>query len=273
MVTKSQLKKYFETGKIPTQAQFGALIDFIFGTPTEDQTTRPNMTLRLGDGDDSKPIIDGLRICHYVMNDDNIYNYWIFTNSIYQDNDAGISIPLFVIRRTSDRRPNLSVDSSPLEYYIPTEQDLTNWVQQGIDCDSATDSEIHHAMSWRFVEWGGGSGSNKPNIINICYSVPAGEYHSYICVLGYANIDGQPKQIPVQITVTLQSAGDEQVRIDGVYDIRSQPNFADLELRWGTLVGMIDITKEIINTSDSEVYDVLYEIIRYYMTRRNERGL
>lgn len=30
MVTKSQLKQYFETGKIPTQAQFGELIDSIF---------------------------------------------------------------------------------------------------------------------------------------------------------------------------------------------------------------------------------------------------
>lgn len=33
MVTKSQLKQYFETGKIPTQAQFGELIDF-FHAPT-----------------------------------------------------------------------------------------------------------------------------------------------------------------------------------------------------------------------------------------------
>lgn len=30
MATKSQLKQYFETGKIPTQAQFGDLIDSIF---------------------------------------------------------------------------------------------------------------------------------------------------------------------------------------------------------------------------------------------------
>lgn len=30
MATKSQLKQYFETGKIPTQVQFGELIDSIF---------------------------------------------------------------------------------------------------------------------------------------------------------------------------------------------------------------------------------------------------
>lgn len=29
MATKSQLKQYFETGKIPTQAQFGDLFVFI----------------------------------------------------------------------------------------------------------------------------------------------------------------------------------------------------------------------------------------------------
>lgn len=38
MATKAQLKQYFETGKIPTQAQFGELIDSIFniiGSPDD----------------------------------------------------------------------------------------------------------------------------------------------------------------------------------------------------------------------------------------------
>lgn len=38
MATKSQLKKYFETGKIPTQAQFGELIDYIAPTYCETPT-------------------------------------------------------------------------------------------------------------------------------------------------------------------------------------------------------------------------------------------
>ena len=74
MATKSQLKQYFETGKIPTQVQFGELIDFIQPLITDNVTDRPNQTLLFG-GDTPNPIINGLRIIHYYENDDNIYNY------------------------------------------------------------------------------------------------------------------------------------------------------------------------------------------------------
>ena len=40
MATKSQLKQYFETGKIPTQAQFGDLIDYI--APMVDDNNNNN---------------------------------------------------------------------------------------------------------------------------------------------------------------------------------------------------------------------------------------
>ena len=46
MATKSQLKQYFETGKIPTQAQFGELIDFVQPLISDDSRDRPNQTLR-----------------------------------------------------------------------------------------------------------------------------------------------------------------------------------------------------------------------------------
>lgn len=36
MAIKSQLKTYFETGKIPTQAQFAELIDSLLSIPSED---------------------------------------------------------------------------------------------------------------------------------------------------------------------------------------------------------------------------------------------
>ena len=67
MATKSQLKQYFKTGKIPTQAQFAELIDFIQPLISDDVTNRPNQTLLFG-GDTPKPIINGLRIIHYYEN-------------------------------------------------------------------------------------------------------------------------------------------------------------------------------------------------------------
>ena len=167
MATKSQLKQYFETGKIPTQAQFGELIDFVQPLITDDVTDRPNQTLLFG-GDTPNPIINGLRIIHYYENYDTIYNYWIFTNEAGGNNQSGISIPMFVIKRISSEEPNLSLDMPNLEYAIPTREQLTAWVQQGHDCDTADADTLHSALTYlTFKPWPEGGGSKFPRVAYI----------------------------------------------------------------------------------------------------------
>lgn len=168
MATKAQLKQYFETGKIPTQAQFGELIDFVQPLISDDSGDRPNQTLLFG-GDTPNPIINGLRIVHYYLNDDNIYNYWIFTNEAGKNNRFGISIPMFVIKSVSSEEPNLSLDMLILEYAIPTRKQLTNWVQQGYDCDTADAKTLHSALTLylTFKPWPEDSGSKFPKVAYI----------------------------------------------------------------------------------------------------------
>lgn len=167
MATKAQLKQYFETGKIPTQAQFGELIDFVQPLISDDSGDRPNQTLLFG-GDTPNPIINGLRIVHYYENDDTIYNYWIFTNETGGNNQSGISIPMFVIKRISSEEPNLSLDMPNLEYAIPTKEQLTNWVQQGYDCDTADANTLHSALTYlTFKPWPEGGGSEFPRVAYI----------------------------------------------------------------------------------------------------------
>lgn len=167
MATKSQLKQYFETGKIPTQAQFGELIDFVQPLISDDVSDRLNQTLLFG-GDTPNPIINGLRIVHYYENDDTIYNYWIFTNEAGGNNQSGISIPMFVIKRISSEEPNLSLDMPNLEYAIPTREQLTNWVQQGYDCDAADGDTLHSALTYlTFKPWSEGGGSEFPRVAYI----------------------------------------------------------------------------------------------------------
>ena len=167
MATKSQLKQYFETGKIPTQAQFGELIDFIQPFITDNVTDRPNQTLLFG-GDTPNPIINGLRIIHYYENDETIYNYWIFTNEAGGNNLSGISIPMFVIKRISSEEPNLSLDMPDLKYAIPTREQLTNWIQQGYDCDTADADTLHSALTYlTFKPWSEGGGSEFPRVAYI----------------------------------------------------------------------------------------------------------
>lgn len=167
MATKSQLKQYFETGKIPTQAQFGELIDFVQPLISDNVTDRPNQTLLFG-GDTPNPIINGLRIIHYYENDDTIYNYWIFTNEAGGNNQSGISIPMFVIKRISSEEPNLSLDMPNLEYAIPTREQLTSWVKQGHDCDTADADTLHSALTYlTFKPWSEGGGSEFPRVAYI----------------------------------------------------------------------------------------------------------
>lgn len=167
MATKSQLKQYFKTGEIPTQAQFGELIDFIQPLITDDITDRPNQTLQFG-ADGTKPIVNGLRIVHYYENSDTIYNYWIFTNEAGRNNQSGISIPMFVIKRISSEEPNLSLDMPDLEYAIPTREQLTHWVEQGYDCDTADADTLHSALTYlTFKPWSEGGGSEFPRVAYI----------------------------------------------------------------------------------------------------------
>lgn len=166
MIIKSQLKHYFETGNIPTQAQFAHLIDFIQPLVRDDEELRPNQTLQFGE-DGTNPIINGLRIVHYHDVDNTICNYWIFTNdAIY--NFLNISIPMFVIKRISTMEPNVSLDMPNLEYAIPTREQLTDWVQQHYNCDTDNDASLHLALThFTFKPWSEGGGSEFPRIAYI----------------------------------------------------------------------------------------------------------
>lgn len=164
MATKKELKEYFSTGKIPTQAQFGELIDFVQPLISDNVTDRPNQTLLFG-GDTPNPIINGLRIIHYYENNDTIYNYWIFINEAGGNNQSGISIPMFVIKRISSEEPNLSPDMPNLEYAIPTREQLNNWVY---DCDTTDAYTLHSALTFlTFKPWSEGGGSEFPRVAYI----------------------------------------------------------------------------------------------------------
>lgn len=167
MATKSQLKQYFETGKIPTQAQFGELIDFFMPQPSDDAGQRSNQTLKFGQDDEiENPIINGLRTVHYKENDTNIYNFWIFTN--YNVNDAGIAVPLFIMFRMSDSNPGIPSSNTKFRYYIPSELEVQSWVSQGVDCDRATDEELWNALqNFQYKDWPEGGGSEFPRVAYI----------------------------------------------------------------------------------------------------------
>lgn len=167
MATKSHLKQYFETGKIPTQAQFGELIDFVQPFITDDVTDRPNQTLRFGE-DGTKPIVNGLRIVHYRDDNDSIFNFWLFTNASNDSNEAGIAVPVFAILRITNIAPDIPSGNDKLQYFIPEAKHIQSWVSLGVDCDTASDADVFNALqNWPFKDWPEGGGSEFPRVAYI----------------------------------------------------------------------------------------------------------
>lgn len=133
MATKSQLKQYFETGKIPTQAQFGELIDYI--APMIDDNNNNNKTIIFGDN--TKPLIDGFRIIHTTVNNMK-YAYYLFTTT---SNDVPVNsvIPYFIIRSSVASNGNSKITT---EIHILSSLEFRTYFSEGIGVLTATDDII-----------------------------------------------------------------------------------------------------------------------------------
>jgi len=133
MATKSQLKQYFETGKIPTQAQFGELIDYI--APMVDDNNNNNKTIIFGDN--TKPFIDGFRIIHTTV-DNTRYAYYLFTMTS-KNVSANSVIPYFIIRSSVANNNNGEIAT---EIHILSNLEVRTYVSKGASALTATDDII-----------------------------------------------------------------------------------------------------------------------------------
>lgn len=147
MAIKSQLKQYFETGKIPTQAQFGELINSFINIPSRNTEDRGNQNLFFGNGEEN-PYIQGVRTVSKIVST-NVITMFIF--STHNNNDTASSFPLFILNRTSTRAASLNNAQATLRYCIPNKLNIDNFVMRGLDCDNSTDDEIITEVSgWEF---------------------------------------------------------------------------------------------------------------------------
>ena len=165
MATKSQLKQYFETGKIPTQAQFAELINSFINIPSQNTKDRGNQNLFFGNGEEN-PYIQGIRTISKANNSSNsVVNMWIF--STYNNNDGKLAIPMFILMRTNTKNPGLLPGNNTLRYCIPDILNIETFVQQGVDCNTSTDDDIFNTVyNWQFKPFGEG-GSTFPRVAYI----------------------------------------------------------------------------------------------------------
>lgn len=185
MATKSQLKQYFETGKIPTQAQFGNLIDSIFNI-----IGSPDGSLNInGDENNIKLSIKNYRSLHGVyMSQLSVSLHLFFNNDIKNGTKP---VPVFIIFSTVNNLIN-SVNAN-IKYAVPNVTLLKSMTDDNLDYLTASLDVIirrFDALKIKYYDLVPKEEKvKKPSIVTIMYTDIYNTSYVYNCIMGMGNID------------------------------------------------------------------------------------
>lgn len=182
MATKSQLKQYFETGKIPTQAQFGELIDSIFNI-----ISSPDGSLNInGDENNIKLSIKNYRSLHGLyMSQLSVSLHLFFNNDIKNGTKP---VPVFIIFSTVNNLTN-PVNAN-IKYAVPNVTLLKSMTDDNLDYLTANLDIIIRRFTALKIEYYDlipkEEEVKKPSIITIMYTDSYNNDISYIynCIMG-----------------------------------------------------------------------------------------
>lgn len=185
MATKSQLKQYFETGKIPTQAQFGELIDSIFNI-----IGSPDGSLNINsDENNIKLSIKNYRSLHGVyMSQSSVSLHLFFNNDIKNGTKP---VPVFIIFSTVNNLIN-SVNAN-IKYAVPNVTLLKSMTDDNLDYLTASLDVIIRrfaALKIRYYDLVPKEEEvKKPSIVTIMYTNTDNTIYVHNCIMGMGNID------------------------------------------------------------------------------------
>lgn len=185
MATKSQLKQYFETGKIPTQAQFGELIDSIFNI-----IGSPDGSLNInGDENNIKLSIKNYRSLHGVyMSQLSVSLHLFFNNDIKNGTKP---VPIFIIFSTVNSLIN-NVNAS-VKYAVPNVTLLKSMTDDKVDYLTASlDVIIRRFTALKITYYDlvpKEEEVKKPSIVTIMYVDTDSTSYVYNCIMGMGNIN------------------------------------------------------------------------------------
>lgn len=180
MATKSQLKQYFETGKIPTQAQFGDLIDSIFNI-----IGSPDGSLNInGDENNIKLSIKNYRSLHGVyMSQSSVSLHLFFNNDIKNGTKP---VPVFIIFSTVNNLTN-PVNAN-IKYAVPNVTLLKSMTDDKLDYLTASLDVIIRRFSDLNITYYDlvpkEEEVKKPSIVTIMYVDIDNISYIYNCIMG-----------------------------------------------------------------------------------------
>lgn len=185
MATKSQLKQYFETGKIPTQAQFGNLIDSIFNI-----IGSPDGSLNInGDENNIKLSIKNYRSLHSIyLSQLSVSLHLFFNNDIKNGTKP---VPVFIIFSTVNNLINSPYAN--IRYAIPNATLLKSMTDDNLDYLTASLDVIFQRFGALKITYYDlvpkEKEVKKPSIVTIIYTDIDYTTYVYNCIMGMGNID------------------------------------------------------------------------------------
>lgn len=183
MATKSQLKQYFETDKIPTQAQFGELIDSIFNI-----ISSPDGSLNInGDENNIKLSIKNYRSLHGLyMSQLSVSLHLFFNNDIKNGTKP---VPVFIIFSTVNNLTN-SVGAT-IKYAVPNVILLKSMTDDNLDYLTASLDIIIRRFTALKIKYYDlvpkEQEVKKPSIVTIMYTDSYNNSYIYNCIMGMNN--------------------------------------------------------------------------------------
>lgn len=227
MATKSQLKQYFETGKIPTQAQFGELIDSIFNI-----IGSPDGSLNINsDENNIKLSIKNYRSLHGVyMSQLSVSLHLFFNNDI---KNGTKSVPVFIIFSTVNNLTN-SVNAN-IKYAVPNATLLKSMTDDNLDYLTASlDVIIRRFAALKITYYDlvpKEKEVKKPSIVTIIYTDSDYTTYVYNCIMGMGNIDFI---VPICIHSLIKLRDVEDDNYSGAMSIlqRTVYNYMTVQSEW-----------------------------------------
>lgn len=227
MATKSQLKQYFETGKIPTQAQFGDLIDSIFNI-----IGSPDGSLNInGDENNIKLSIKNYRSLHGVYMSQTSVSIHLFFNNDIKNNTK--PVPVFIIFSTVNNLIN-SINAD-IKYAAPNVNLLKSMTDDRVDYLTASLDVIIRRFTDLKVSFSSllpkEEKVKKPSIVTIMYTNSDNISYVYNCIMGMGNINSI---VPICIHSLIKLGDIEDNNYSGAMSIlqRTVYNHMTVESEW-----------------------------------------
>lgn len=179
MATKSQLKQYFETGKIPTQAQFGDLIDSIFNI-----IGSPDGSLNInGDENNIKLSIKNYRSLHGLYISQLSVSLHLFFNNDIKNGTK--PVPVFIIFSTV--RNLMNHPDTGIKYAVPNDTLLKSMTDDNLDYLTASLDVIIRRFNDLKITYHSlvpKEEVKKPSIVTIIYTGSDNNTYVYNCIMG-----------------------------------------------------------------------------------------